>query len=333
MLGTLWVVAVGSVLVSLEISLFAALLWCGARWAEIGNVGPRRAFVISVVRYGVMYVLSVILRPVDTFGVMALLVGVMATWGVLVWLLRSTLYQAIKAWLPTLLGQGAMFACMLLLVKPFVIEAFSIPANSMAPTLLGRHCRGKCERCGGAAFCSPDVLDPSAFQVGTIRGMCEEELAACDVVELLPRVHGGDRILVSKLLSPKRWDLVVFRVPYQPEVRFVKRLVGLPGETVVIDQGAIWINGQRLTPPPPFEQLQFNSESEFSPFVHGHPDSPARLGPDEYFVLGDFQERSLDSRMWTQGAEGHPPYAVPVANLEGVVTHIYWPPHRVRAFK
>ena len=62
----------------------------------------------------------------------------------------------------------------------------------------------------------------------------------------------------------------------------------------------------------------------------GTEQNPAQLGPGEYVVLGDFSERSPDSRTWTAGAEGHPPYAVPESNITGVVTHIYWPLDRWR---
>ncbi|MEX0793250.1 MAG: S26 family signal peptidase, partial [Pirellulaceae bacterium] len=65
----------------------------------------------------------------------------------------------------------------------------------------------------------------------------------------------------------------------------------------------------------------------------GTSDSPAELGPDEYFMLGDFSCQSLDSRSWERGAEGHPSYAVPESHLIGVVTHTYWPVNRWRSFR
>ena len=63
------------------------------------------------------------------------------------------------------------------------------------------------------------------------------------------------------------------------------------------------------------------------------PDRPAKLGADEYFVLGDFSQQAADSRLWETGAPGHPTYAVPQSYLIGVVTHIYWPPSRWRILR
>ncbi len=65
----------------------------------------------------------------------------------------------------------------------------------------------------------------------------------------------------------------------------------------------------------------------------GSPTRPAQLADDEYYVLGDFSVASADSRLWHSGAPNHHPYAVPAANLVGVVTHIYWPVSRWRSFR
>jgi signal peptidase I len=130
--------------------------------------------------------------------------------------------------------------------------------------------------------------------------------------------------------------MIVFRYPADPSVNYVKRLVGLPGEELYIRDGAVWINGQRLEPPDEVGGIEYLMTIEIS----GHPlptsagsMHPARLGPDEYFVLGDFSAESSDSRFWEQGAPGHPPYAVPESHIIGVVTHIYWPISRWRTFR
>jgi signal peptidase I len=168
--------------------------------------------------------------------------------------------------------------------------------------------------------------------------ICLEEMTTCDVeaADTDPLVHPGDRFIVSKLIKPQRWDIIAFRYPVDPSVNEVKRLVGLPGETVEIDDGAVWIDGKRLTPPAPFERLHYVDEIDggrWGPKLWGTRLRPAKLGDDECFVLGDFSERSGDSRLWEVWSPDHPSYAVPESYIKGVVTHIYAPCDRLRAFR
>jgi signal peptidase I len=140
-----------------------------------------------------------------------------------------------------------------------------------------------------------------------------------------PGVHSGDRFLVAKFLAPKRWDIVVFQYPPHPETLYVMRLVGLPGETIHIEDGAVHANGTRLTVPDTLRGIEYVAQfPESYVDVWGSKDKPAVLGPDEYFVLGDFSYQSSDSRFWR---------AVPESHLRGVVTHIYWPPERWRVLR
>ena len=95
------------------------------------------------------------------------------------------------------------------------------------------------------------------------------------------------------------------------------RLVGLPGEKVFIKDGAVWANDVRLSPPESIAGLQYSTELESgASALMGSPDQPWILKEDEYCVLGDFSERSSDSRFWGP---------VPRSNIEGVVTIRYWP--------
>ncbi|MEM7311831.1 MAG: signal peptidase I [Planctomycetota bacterium] len=148
--------------------------------------------------------------------------------------------------------------------------------------------------------------------------------------------YTGDKIMTIKVIKPSRWDLIVFKFPGDPTQNYLMRLVGLPGEKLYIEDGSVWINDKRLQQPSHIEDLKFdlsiqNNETRFKPF--GKKDDPVTLGPDEYFVLGDFSLMSGDSRYWTVGAPGHPPYAVPESYIVGVATHIYWPPERWRVLK
>jgi len=112
------------------------------------------------------------------------------------------------------------------------------------------------------------------------------------------------------------------------------RLVGLPGESIQVDRGAVWANGDKLEPPESLQGIEY--VSELPPWhidIWGSKDWPAVLGEDEYFVLGDFSHQAKDSRLWEYGAPGHSPFAVPESHIRGVVTHIYWPPQRWRIFR
>ncbi|CAN0366116.1 unnamed protein product, partial [Ectocarpus sp. 4 AP-2014] len=106
------------------------------------------------------------------------------------------------------------------------------------------------------------------------------------------------------------------------------------GETITIAGGQVHADGKALTPPDHLKGLEYVTTLPGglrAPW--GTPESPAVLGEDEYFVLGDFSTRSLDARFWQQGAPGREPYALPASNLVGVTTHIYWPPDRWRCFR
>jgi signal peptidase I len=131
------------------------------------------------------------------------------------------------------------------LFRTFEAEAFVIPTGSMAPTLMGRHREVNCEECG------------VVFTVGETEGEspCNECICPnCEFVNELREtpVFKGDRILVLKALydlpswlpgslqDPKRWDVVVFKFPEEPQINYIKRLVGLPGEDLRIHYGNIF---------------------------------------------------------------------------------------------
>jgi signal peptidase I len=129
--------------------------------------------------------------------------------------------------------------------KTFEAEAFVIPTGSMAPTLYGRHKEVDCEACGhnysvGASEeLQDDWYQPALRLTSSYCPNCRNE----NDIKDLP-VFKGDRILVNKFPfefgQPKRWDVTVFKFPEQPNVNYIKRLVGLPNETIVIRQGNLY---------------------------------------------------------------------------------------------
>lgn len=101
----------------------------------------------------------------------------------------------------------------------------------------------------------------------------------------------GDQLLVDKLSyrfqDPKRFDIIVFPYQYEENVYYIKRIIGLPGETVQVKDGYVYINGEKL------ESDIYGKEVMQSAGIAAE---PITLGDDEYFVLGDNRNNSSDSR-------------------------------------
>lgn len=104
---------------------------------------------------------------------------------------------------------------------------------------------------------------------------------------------GGDIVLVNRLAyrwgQLRRWDVVVVRAPDGQEV--IKRVVGLPGETLEVRDGAVLVGGEKLEPP-----AGVFSGPVVSKGPHGR--GPIEIGPAAVFLLGDSSYLSLDSRAW-----------------------------------
>lgn len=326
-----------SCLLSVSILLWAVFLRLGLRWARVEgvtkwqllNVTLLTSFLQLLLTLGAVWVSS----RIESLAILAAIVELMAAFVIPCFVIarsfRIKLWRAIKAWLPTLISSGAMLPLVVYGVRPHLFESFITPTNSMAPTLLGVHLHGSCAICGGPAFGSPD--SELSLADGAPQMICEEHFHLSRVKDFSTQVGTGDRFLAAKFLRPQRWDLIVFRFPTHPETLYVKRLVGLPGEEIEIKDGAVWANGKRLDPPDRIHEIEYLSEMPgWTIPLWGSPERPARLGADEYFVLGDFSAAALDSRFWREGAPGHNAFAVPSSYLHGVVTHIYWPPSRWR---
>ena len=136
---------------------------------------------------------------------------------------------------------------------------------------------------------------------------------------MFPNLHNGEYILVNKvdymLHSPHRGDIVVFRaVPAgQPDRDFIKRVIGLPGETVAVHDRAVYINGHRLNEP------YINDEHR-----PDYPFGPYKVPSGQYFVLGDNRNNSEDSHLWR---------GLPRDDIVGKAWISYWPPKELHVFQ
>ncbi len=109
-----------------------------------------------------------------------------------------------------------------------------------------------------------------------------------------PNFHNGQYIIIDKLSyrfrDVKRGEVVVLHPPVATSENYIKRVIGLPGETVEVKDGEVFINTTKLDEP-----YLGSEQHNTTPF---NTDKPVTLGTDEYFVMGDNREHSSDSRDW-----------------------------------
>ena len=106
---------------------------------------------------------------------------------------------------------------------------------------------------------------------------------------MAPALNDGDLIIIDRNPAKlERGDIVIFLYPDDPVKSYLKRIVGLPNETIDIREGKVFINGQPLVETyvnPEFDQSRRDLE-------------PVTLAADSYFVIGDNRDNSSDSRIW-----------------------------------
>jgi signal peptidase I len=168
-----------------------------------------------------------------------------------------------------------------LFIRTFVVQAFKIPTGSMEETLLiGDHLLVNKFVYGPA----PSALERKLLPVGTI----------------------------------KRGEVLVFKYPEEPERDFIKRVIGLPGETVELREKKVYVNGKALDEPYVHFLTAPGGPSELHEVTSF--DVRERYGPvtvpaDHFFVMGDNRDNSQDSRYWG---------FLPRENIKGKSLVIYW---------
>jgi signal peptidase I len=193
----------------------------------------------------------------------------------------------LKVWTAYVLVVIAIPVVPALVIRQFFFQPFSIPTGTMQPTLMG------------------DKKTPFGVE------------------------KTGDHIFVSKMAywfhQPQRGEIVVFstegidQFSMQPGEEYVKRVVGIPGDTVSIRPPNVLINGKILDEPPVFRRISAGANG-YSGYTNAlllaTDTNTIDLGKDEYFVLGDNSQNSLDGRYFG---------AIKRQNIKGKVVLIYWP--------
>lgn len=322
--------------------IWLVALWLGLKWVKAPETAWWRILLIGVfILGGTQLLISFFLPVMVASGAPPLfiwaMIGAFALFGTLLLVgkqFRLSRKETVLASLPTFAAPLLVLLLITQFAKPNFAEAYKIPSGAMSPTLLGDHIRAECPECGAPRYATAPrgPMRPDFF---------EELEMICDNFHITrgcpptDESFPGDRILVSKLKAPQRWDLLVFRAPPQPEVIYVMRLVGLPGETIHIENGALYADGEKLPLPPELEGITYADHLEGlgGLTLWGSAEEPATLAEEEYFVLGDFTTNAADSRLWPSPKRtGVSPYAVPKENIIGVVSEIYWPYDRARSF-
>jgi signal peptidase I len=126
---------------------------------------------------------------------------------------------------------------------------------------------------------------------------------------MLPRLANHERIFINKFVyrfEPiQRGDIVVFWYPLEPAKSYIKRVVGLPGDTVSLQDGRVYVNGKVLREP--YVPAGYLDHQNYP---------PVRVEPDHYYVLGDHRDSSNDSRVWG---------TVDRKYIYGKAVFVYWP--------
>lgn len=174
--------------------------------------------------------------------------------------------------------EAVLLALVALLVLQGTVRNFKVEGSSMSPTL------------EGGQYLVVDQV--SYFKLDLER-----------LSRIVPIWDASDASPRFAFDPPTRGEIIVFHYPEDTTKDFVKRVVGLPGETVEVRSGTVYVNGEELREP----YLQRMDRSSASELV---------LGEKEYYVIGDNRRNSNDSRTWG---------IVPEDNIVGKVWLVYWP--------
>jgi len=129
-----------------------------------------------------------------------------------------------------------------------------------------------------------------------------------------PSLAGPERALMP-MRAIRRGDIVVFKYPDEPERDFIKRVIGLPGETIELRNKKVYVNGQPLDEPYVHFLEPAHNAQEVTSFDVRERYGPVQVPEEQYFVMGDNRDNSQDSRYWGFLPRGY---------IKGQALMIYW---------
>jgi signal peptidase I len=176
-----------------------------------------------------------------------------------------------------------------MIVANYAVAAYEIPSGSMLPTL---------------RIDDRILVNRSSYDLNLVPGRWR--VGSVDVVSPLGHLR------LAKLGDPRRGDIIVFHMEAVNRENLVKRVIGLPGETVEVRAGKVFIDGRALADPWAHQLSARQAPPDFG---------PALVPPEHYFVMGDNRDNSYDSRFWFAGKGGF----VPREAILGRALVIYWP--------
>ena len=182
------------------------------------------------------------------FSLVVALTFIWLRWGLRTKFLKTLSVMVIWTGLSLAVALGVVLG-----VRWKLLETFQMPSGGMAPTLIGTHLVVPCTSCGLSIQAGIHVSESGEFHPGLDRLV--EQTVTCPNYGMSEKcsdaeIGGGDRFLVDKTVEPRRWDPIAFIYPRDVDIIYLKRLVGLPGETIEIFLGDIFANNRRLTKPP-----------------------------------------------------------------------------------
>ncbi len=140
-----------------------------------------------------------------------------------------------------------------------------------------------------------------------------------DGVSMAPNFETGQFIIVSRANylfgEPERGDIAVFHFPQDPTEDYIKRVIGLPGDTIEFRSQQVYVNGELLYEP------YINEPCE----PRNCPDAVYTMGPDHYFLMGDNRNHSSDSRAFEGRGEEGEEFRVRREHIVGEAIIRYWP--------